>query len=462
MVLCGSAAKGDTSRPNAREVVSADGKRAKPAWQPERPAIAALAQPKDADANEPIEPAPLQDAADGPRGESRPAASATSTAGNQGVAPVGSALVERPSGARNVVIGGGEIEPSGAALERVRPLTTSSANVPAKALLLRSSGTRQPAQVPAPVDLEPLGDQPLVIDPDSSWTDGGEYSYSPAPFGTDLPMSGDGDGFLWKAVSRLQLFAGVHGFKGPTDQGRNGNFGFHEGLNFGAPLWDLWGYGYQAGFQALHSNFAGNQAVQTGPLPSLDAADRNQVFLTGGIFKRPLGTGWQTGVAFDVFFDSYYARSTLYQLRSETAFVLSDLSEIGYWGAYGLNKETITGFGQLSSTLNPTDLFAVFYRRRFTGGGRGRLWAGLSGNGDAICGLDGTVPLGTSWALDNNFTWLLPKEGPRSGGQTEESWSVSIQLVWYPGRQACEVFDDPYHPLFYVADNSWFLVDRRQ
>ena len=41
-----------------------------------------------------------------------------------------------------------------AALKRVRPLTTSNANVPSKALLLRSSGTRQPAQAPAPVHLE--------------------------------------------------------------------------------------------------------------------------------------------------------------------------------------------------------------------------------------------------------------------------------------------------------------------
>jgi len=78
-----------------------------------------------------------------------------------------------------------------------------------------------------------------------------------------------------------------------------------------------------------------------------------------------------------------------------------------------------------------------------------------------VFGLDGTVPLGTSWALDNNFTYLIPKQGRGTDGQREESWSVSIHLVWYPGREARNVFNDPHHPLFYVADNSWFLVDRR-
>ena len=269
------------------------------------------------------------------------------------------------------------------------------------------------------------------------------------------------DGGLWQPERNLLVFAGVHGFKGPTDLGLGGNFGFHEGVNWAAPLGDPWGYGYQVGFQALHSNFAGSQAVTTGPLTNFDPADRNQVFLTAGFFKRPPGDGWQTGVVFDLFYDSYHHRSTLCQIRSDTALVFGDLHELGYWGAYGLSQETVGGLGQFNGWLDPTDLFAVFYRRRFTGGGRGRLWAGLSGNGDVIFGLDGTVPLGTNWALDNNFTCLFPKHGRSAGGPPEESWSVSIHLVWYPGRSAGPIVSNPFYPLFYVADNSWFLIDRR-
>jgi len=268
-------------------------------------------------------------------------------------------------------------------------------------------------------------------------------------------------GMLSRLTRNLSLFAGVHGFKGPTDFGRNGNFGFHEGLNFGAPIGDPWGFSYQIGFQATHSNFVGNQALEGGYLPHISGADRNQVFLTAGVFRRAFGGGMQTGMVFDLFYDDYYQSTTLQQIRSETAFVLSDLREIGYWGAYGLSKDTITGLGKFDSVLDPTDMFAAFYRRHFTGGGQGRLWLGLSGDGDVICGLDGTVPLGTSWSLENNFTALFPKHGRRADGQTDEAWSVSIQLVWYPGRSARGVFLNPSQPLFYVADNSWFLVDRR-
>ncbi len=260
----------------------------------------------------------------------------------------------------------------------------------------------------------------------------------------------------------LLVFAGVHGFQGPTDLGQSGNFGFHEGINWGGPLWRRYGYGLQLGVQGVHSNLLGNQAITSGPLPSLEPADRNQLFFTAGIFRRRMEHGLQGGLAFDVFYDNYFGESTLYQIRSETALVFGGVHELGYWGAYGVSADAIDGLGQIDRVLEPTDLFAFFYRRRFSGGGQGRIWAGFSGGGDAILGLDGSVPLGTSWALDNNFTVLLPKSGRSEGTLPDESWSVSIHLVWYPGRPSRPVVSNPYHPLFYVADNSWFLVDRRR
>lgn len=303
-----------------------------------------------------------------------------------------------------------------------------------------------------------LGGEPALVEEDGLAYP--VYSYQPGSGFLDGggPLAGEGP---WPPAGNLLVFAGVHGFKGPTDVDLGGNFGFHEGLNWGAPLGDPWGHGYQVGFQALQSNFVGTRTIAANPLPDFNPADRHQVFLTAGLFHRPLADGWQTGVVFDLFYDNYYPQSMLYQLRSETALVLRGQHEIGYWGAYGISKKTVTGLGQFDSVLAPTDIFAVFYRRRFTGGGRGRLWAGISGSGDVIFGLDGTIPLGTSWALDNNFTCLFPKHGSSSGGPPQESWSVSIHLVWYPGQSAHAALASPYHPLFYVADNSWFLVDRR-
>ena len=79
----------------------------------------------------------------------------------------------------------------------------------------------------------------------------------------------------------LSVFAGIQGFKGPVDQGRNGNFGIHEGLNFGAPLFGIFDFGYQVGLEMAESNFSGDQV-----LGNLRQSDRNQLFFTGGLFHR--------------------------------------------------------------------------------------------------------------------------------------------------------------------------------
>ncbi|MEN6493244.1 MAG: DUF6666 family protein [Thermoguttaceae bacterium] len=256
---------------------------------------------------------------------------------------------------------------------------------------------------------------------------------------------------------RFSVFAGVHGFKGPSDLGRNGNFGFHEGLNYGAPLFSLLGYdlGYQLGAQVTHSNFKGDQIFDG----HSDA--RHQVFLTAGYFHRVMDWGIQSGAVFDYFHDDYYDKADLKQIRSETSLRLGDLREIGYWGAYNVGGDTVKISNWLTQPLKPEDLFALFYRRHFSGGGQGRLWAGMSGNGDVFFGAETTVPMGTNWSLENNFAYLLPKEGHGSGGQGEETWAVSIQLVWYPGRPSRCVFRDPYQPLLNVADNSVFMVERK-
>ena len=251
-------------------------------------------------------------------------------------------------------------------------------------------------------------------------------------------------------LRNFSLFAGVHGFKGPLDFGANGNFGVHEGLNFGGPLGGPCGIGYQVGFQAVHSNFSGPDA---GP-----GSGRDQTFFTAGIFRRAVCGGLQWGVVFDLLHDSYFASTELKQIRAELALVRAGCREIGFWGAFGVGDDALTD--QLA--LEPTDLFAFFYRRHFSGGGQGRVWTGVTGQGDALLGADCTIPLGTSWALENNFSYLIPKEGSRAGGWQQESWSVMIQLVWYPGRPASCVLKNPYHPLLNVADNSVFMADFQQ
>ncbi len=283
---------------------------------------------------------------------------------------------------------------------------------------------------------------------------------------TCLPGCGAGCGpcaQLWSNCAaglarKTSYFAGVHGFKGPLDQGANGNFGLHYGLNFATPLGDPWGIGLQAGVQAVHSNFSGDQVA------GARTNDRDQVFFTTGLFRRPVCGKLQWGVVLDFLHDSYYDEVDLTQMRAEISLLRRDCSEIGFWGAFGTNDDTVTfvqNAALTTSLVEPLDVFALFYRRHFSGGGQGRVWVGATNESDTLFGGDISVPLGTSWALENNFTYMLPEEGRGANGQQNESWSVMMQLVWYPGRHAACVKQDRFSPLFGVADNTWFLVDRK-
>jgi hypothetical protein len=237
------------------------------------------------------------------------------------------------------------------------------------------------------------------------------------------------------------------------------NLSLVAGVNWGAPLVGPLGIGYQLGLQVAHSNFSGDRASS-----SLATADRNQFFFTGGVFRRRPAGGLQWGVVFDLLEDHYHGTASIRQIRSETSLVFSGCREIGYSGAYGINNDVFTYENvqrRLTEPFEATDTCSLFYRRHFSGGGQGRLWTGVSGEGDALIGADCTVPLGTSWALENNFVYLIPKEGHGNQGQQEETWSVSFQLVWYPGREAACVLSSPFHPLLSVADNSQFLLNAR-
>jgi hypothetical protein len=264
-----------------------------------------------------------------------------------------------------------------------------------------------------------------------------------------------------RALARnTYFFAGIQGYKGPMDLGRNGNFGFHEGLNFGAALGDPWNCGYQLGLEMTHSNFSGSQAAGQ---ETNDGSTRDQIFFTGGVFRRAMNGGLQGGATFDFLHDNYYDRTELSQIRSESSLVFG-IHEFGYWGAYSLNDRQIRISADTQNlqldVFRGNDMYNLFYRRRFSGGGEGRIWVGATGRAEGIIGADATVPMGTSWALENSFLYMVPKHGVSGGGQQEESWSVSLQLVWYPGRTASRVLQNPYHPLFNVADNSTFLVRR--
>ncbi len=266
---------------------------------------------------------------------------------------------------------------------------------------------------------------------------------------------------LW--MRNLSLFAGVHGFKGPPDFGRNGNFGMQEGVNWSTPIGGPWPIGFQVGMTGVQSNFMGNQTVQYDVLNrgwDTTTADRDQIFVTAGLFHRANCGGWQGGVAMDFLHDNYYEQGDLSQLRAELGYVMPCAQrEIGFWGSFGTAGDRFGLPDQTFVEWEPTDMYAFYYRRYFERGGEGRLWAGFTGQSDALLGAEIRIPVGHSWAIENRANFLLPSERRGTLGQPEESWGLTVQVVWYPGLPAHRADRTPFRPLFGVADNSTFMVD---
>lgn len=259
----------------------------------------------------------------------------------------------------------------------------------------------------------------------------------------------------------LTIFGGVEGFTGPKNGGQTGSFGFHEGANWGAPLPCFNGcLGMQLGAQVTQANLSGSEFTPE---------TRHQTFVTGGLFRR-VDSGLQYGLVFDYLSDDWYTNTDLTQLRAEVAWVFPSAHELGFWMTASMDEDTAnaTVFDNQIPVTGPaswkgTDLYAFFYRHRFSGweGATGRLFAGFSGESDGFIGSDVQVPLSCDIALQAGFAYLVPEEtkGPASTGNEQESWNVGISLVWYPGC-ATSSSKSYFAPLFNVADNGSFMVDQ--
>jgi hypothetical protein len=267
------------------------------------------------------------------------------------------------------------------------------------------------------------------------------------PFGChEIQPCGECCGWYWD--QDLTLFGGVQGFKGPLDRGQNGNFGFHEGFNWGSPFWNAAGIGFQFGGAAAQSNL--NESV------SFDR-DRQQYFLTSGLFRRQVNCqGWQYGAVYDQLFDEFTESLDLAQVRGEMSY-LWNRHELGFWFSANVHSEIIaSGTDQFEYTT--VDLYAWFYRCRLYGNGEGRIWAGFTDDSAGLVGADFRAPITASLALESNFNYLSPQDDEQ--GQNE-GWNVGMSLVFHLGNSSTGAGLSRYRPLFNVANNG-VLMTRRE
>jgi len=253
---------------------------------------------------------------------------------------------------------------------------------------------------------------------------------------------------------------GSHAFIAANDFGRASNFGFQEGINFGAPLpfYLPWNLGWQFGVQTLQSAFEGNNALGT-----FSPETHNQVFITTGIFHRPLHSPFQWGVVFDWVDDDYYVDMTMSQVRAELSLLGPLGNEVGFWGAFatGDGEDTLVqdDFTNLVK-WEPNDIYTFFYRRRFPcTPAELRIWGGFTGNSDGIFGGDFRIPV-TDWlALNGGGNYLASEEEKEAGGLSEDSWGMFFNVVLYPAKTAIKSTRSPYRPLFNVAEPSVMMTE---
>ncbi|TWU22024.1 hypothetical protein Pla52o_30720 [Novipirellula galeiformis] len=269
---------------------------------------------------------------------------------------------------------------------------------------------------------------------------------------------------------RFDFFAGVQGFNGPmnfanVDGGNgparagSGSFGFYEGFNEGRSLKPLFGWDMSAqlGVRATQSNLSG---------AGFSDEQRDQVFITAGLFRR-VDYGLQYGLVFDYLRDDWFYQADLTQLRGELSWKEHGCHVYGFQFMTSQSDDTsttsvrdATGATFSSSiSMESTDQYRLFYRRLLHNSGSWEAFAGWTDRDDGLLGASMTLPLRQKLALSAGATYLIPNEGTNSIGYQEESWNIGLGLVYRPGGS---LGAGRYsRPMFDVADNGTFMVDRK-
>lgn len=267
---------------------------------------------------------------------------------------------------------------------------------------------------------------------------------------------------------RFDFFAGVNSFTGPANhasdgaplRGGSGSFGFYEGFNEGRSLNRLFGLDLssQFGARATQSSLSGAEFTED---------SRNQVFVTGGLFRR-VDFGLQYGLVVDYMYDDWWYRNNLVQMRGEISWNDNCGREFGYqfMGSSDDSTSTTTLIGANNvittgtASFEPTNQHRLFLRGNTVRGATYMAFAGGTDQGDGLLGGLLTSSFRNRFAVQGGVTYLIPNESNRAGGFENESWNLSMGIVFRPGGK--NGAGRYCRPMFDIADNGTFLVDRKE
>ena len=238
---------------------------------------------------------------------------------------------------------------------------------------------------------------------------------------------------------------------GATTAINDASFGFYGGVNYGIPLCRL-----SCGFL---SGQIGVRSVQTEFDEHILTSDnRDQLFVTAGIYRR-VDYGLQAGIVVDFLREEWFGSSSTAQIRGDLSWVYG-ASAIGFRFASAQENDFTTG------TLNGNDFDNVFtesidqyrfyHRTNMGAGGYMDLYAGWSSEDHTVFGVEGDVPMGSIFAVQTGFTYLLPEED--LAGLNDDAWNIYMGIAIRPRGRA--FYADYDRPLLPVADNGSFINRR--
>lgn len=275
-------------------------------------------------------------------------------------------------------------------------------------------------------------------------------------------------GGLGKLLRRAEYSGGVHGFKSvgfntqqstvPTNTHEDTSFGFNYGINVGVPLCRITCglVSGQFGVRSVHSNFDGTP---------FSGDDRNQVFVTAGLYRR-VDYGLQVGVVADYMSESWYTNVNLWQIRGDVSWVYPSGNAFGYRFTEGIQDDQTNGIlngvpfvGLVTDTI---DSHRFYWRNAGPWGGFADLYSGFTDEKHVIFGVDADFPVSECLGLQAGFIYLLPRDSYQPGtplNGLSEAWNISLGIVWRPqGRCWYRNYDQPILP---VADNGSMLLRRQ-
>ena len=262
---------------------------------------------------------------------------------------------------------------------------------------------------------------------------------------------GCGRCFRWL---NIECFSGIDAFKGPMDLGNaNGNFGTDVGVNAAVPIFPRLGVAFQAGTSVVFSNLKGS------PYPEPNAATRDQIFTTVGMFQRinreEGAFAW--GFAYDWLFDDYYSNFHFGQWRVKAAWEFNPCNEVGISAAVP-EHGSMDPDPNLPVSFKPITQGFLYWRHTF---GNDASLTGRLGMAERpglfLFGAESRVPLTKNLALTSDFSYIMPNDASGPIAQQQEIWNVSVGLEFVLGGvgRGCAGRFQPFIP---VANNGSLAV----